>query len=225
MRRCAIVADMTRTTCLLLSILLATTACSERHRAEPTAPPPTPALTVAAPDPSRAILAARRAQQIEHLHEYWVAGNFPVNLETADMLNIFRDGQGRLCAIANLIYQSGYHALLEQTVRDDNHVALRDIHDGPLEDWMLASGLTHEEIVLVQGIGYEGMGGWNEGLRFELVEDVEAKIVRQTEELRTRLAAAEQQLRAQTDASLDLAVARLQADRAARSASVATAGR
>ena len=34
--------------------------------------------------------------------------------------------------------------------REDNFVRFADVHDGPLYDWLLTSGLTHHEIVAIQ---------------------------------------------------------------------------
>jgi hypothetical protein len=98
----------------------------------------------------RAQLAAHRAQQIAHLQAYGEAGQFPHNTTTAPSLHMFRDPEGRLCAVANLVQTDGRADLVETTVRDHNDLAVADVHDGPMMDWMVSSGLTQEELVAIQ---------------------------------------------------------------------------
>jgi hypothetical protein len=179
-------------------------------RATTTAVPTTMSVSDAG-DP-RAALAAQRALQIQRLHDYRLAARFPANVYVEGWLNVFQGEDGSLCAVANLIHQSGRDDLVAQVVRENNFVALRDVHDGPIMDWILASGLTHEETVMIQGIGYEfGVEGFNvpveqrQGQQWQLALDAKLKT------LQASLALAEQTLRAQTEESLDLAVARLTA--------------
>ena len=42
---------------------------------------------------------------------------------------------------------------------ENNEVRLADVQEGPLWDWMIGSGLTHDEIAMVQG-AMEWSGGW-----------------------------------------------------------------
>jgi hypothetical protein len=114
------------------------------------------ALGTAAPGPSidrasvRANLAAHRAEQIARLHAYAEAGQFPHNTAVAPSLHMFRDAAGRYCAVANLVHRDGRDDLVEATVRDQNDLAIADVHGGPMMDWVLASGLTQEELVRIQ---------------------------------------------------------------------------
>jgi hypothetical protein len=105
------------------------------------------------PDPDAALrsqLAAHRQQQIERLHAYAVTGQFPHNLTSPDSIHIFRDADGRYCAVANLVHQDGRDELVEATVRDRNDLAIHDVHDGPMMAWILESGLTKEELERIQ---------------------------------------------------------------------------
>lgn len=199
---------------LAISMVLAMSmaACSERVRAGRTTASTTAhdnddrddtndAASVADPAAeqaaTRAKLAAQRQLQLQRLHDYTLAGQFPINEVSTGYLNVFVDAAGRLCAVANLIHLSGGDALVAATVRKDNYIALRDVHEGPLMDWVLGSGLTHEEVVLIQGIGYEP-------IVFEIDRAQE-----QIQRLRDRLHDAEVRLIADTEKSLDVAVARL----------------
>jgi hypothetical protein len=187
------------------------------------------AAATAAPAPAnddasavRAELAQRRDEMITALHTYWMRGAFPVNVYLPDTVNIFRDGVGHLCAVANLVHASGRDDLVDAQVVADNYIRLKDLGtDGPLADWILGSGFTREELVDLQGAGYEYMQPKinveapqlqlaNEQLNGPNLE----KLLAERTALRTRLAAAEQKLRADSDASLDVAAARLVAARA-----------
>ncbi len=98
----------------------------------------------------RATLAAHRAEQIERLHAYAVAGEFPHNVTTPGDLHMFRDAEGRYCAVANLVHRDGRDDLVEATVRERNDLAIADVHDGAMMKWVLESGLTQEELARIQ---------------------------------------------------------------------------
>ena len=96
-------------------------------------------------------LATRRAQVISWLHEYTEAAVFPTD-SLGRPLSVFEDEHGVRCPMAELIYRSGRADLVEATKRDNNTVRLRDVTSGPLLDWMVSSGLTRDEIAMVQGV-------------------------------------------------------------------------
>ncbi len=98
----------------------------------------------------RAQLAEHRTRELAHLHEYGVAGQFPHNTTTAPSLHMFRDPEGRLCAVADLIQTDGRGDLVEATVLAQNDVAIADVHGGAMMDWIVRSGLTQEELVRIQ---------------------------------------------------------------------------
>jgi hypothetical protein len=98
----------------------------------------------------RAQLAQHRAQQIARLTGYAQRAEFPHNFDKPTSAHIFRDGAGRLCAVANLVHQDGRDDLVDATVREHNDLAIGDVNDGPMLDWILASGLTQEELVRIQ---------------------------------------------------------------------------
>lgn len=104
---------------------------------------------VAAPATSSNELAARRAQLISWLHDYRVAGIYPS--DGTRPISVFVDDRGVRCPMAEMIHMSGRDDLVEAVHRENNALRLADVHSGPLFDWMLASGLTQEEAILVQG--------------------------------------------------------------------------
>src|SRR5438128_2403343 len=103
-----------------------------------------------ADDALRTRLAAHRAQQIERLHAYAVAGQFPHNTTSPTPVHIFRDADGRYCAVANLVHQDGRDDLVAATVRENNDLAVHDVHGGQMMDWIVESGLTQDELERIQ---------------------------------------------------------------------------
>lgn len=147
-------------------------------------------------DALRAQLAAARAQQIARLRDYRAAGFFPLNrVDPTAKINVFVDPDtGALCAVANLMSLSGKDQLVRDTAARNNLIRLADVQNGPLVDWILHSGLTHEEVVFIQ----EPYEPYRSGFEDEEIE-----------RLRAHFVAVEEQLLRDNDASLDLAVDRL----------------
>ncbi len=116
-------------------------------------------------------------------------------------LAVFIDDKGVRCPMAELVHKSGRDDLVDAVRREGNAARLEDVHDGPLLDWMLASGLTQEEIALVQGaMDLPSM-------RLEVTPDYE--LVEARAEVRGRLDTAERALAQNTAHGLDVAMARL----------------
>ena len=89
-------------------------------------------------------LAQHRAQMLGWLTEYTEAGVFPTD-EAGLPVSVFKDSHGVRCPMAELIFRSGHADLVDAIAAEDNHARLADVHDGPVHDWMLGSGLTHDE--------------------------------------------------------------------------------
>jgi len=156
------------------------------------------------PSDLRAQLAAHRAVQIERLHAYAEAGQFPHDYTIAPSLHMFRDADGRLCAVANLVYRDGVDDLVESTVKSDNAIAVADVKEGPMLDWILGSGLTQEELARIQlpaPVLMPQQAAVGEAMS-------EAQMIAM---VRAHVAAVEAELRSGEARSLDLAVARYQA--------------
>ena len=109
-----------------------------------------PAPRATATPANVAELAGRRAQMLQWLHEYTEDGVYPTD-EAGMPLSVFRDARGVLCPMAALIARSGHGELVDAVARTNNRLRLADVHDGPLYDWMLSSGLTRDEIIMIQG--------------------------------------------------------------------------
>jgi hypothetical protein len=161
------------------------------------------------PASSRDDLAHRRSQQIQRLHDYRVAAVFPTD-NRGLYLSVFRDQRGRPCPMAALIEQSGNRALVDRIVVENNQLRLADVHGGPLLDWMVNSGLTQEEVDLVQGaLTIDEMRGMQQYFTEPTLTVTEQVILTARREIVRRLEDIEARLVAQTSHSLDVATTRL----------------
>ena len=98
----------------------------------------------------RAALVKRRAHNLAAFHAYWTGGVYPHNSYRVGPLNVWRDENGHFCAAATMIDKDGQHDLAEQTANTNVNIRLLDVTSGPLMDWMLTSGLTIEDIDMIQ---------------------------------------------------------------------------
>jgi len=150
----------------------------------------------------RAHLLHRRTQQIERLRTYAEAGVFPINDAQPGLQNIFMDEQGRRCAMADLIWRDGAQDLVRKTARSHNDVQLATVREGPLMDWIVLSGLTLEEVGLIQEPDFFISDDLPEPTREEL-------IAAEQERLRWHFIAAADRLEVYTDANIALSLSRL----------------
>jgi len=127
----------------LLVVALCTSAYGRTVQSEDSVPEPT-LIDV------RDALAKRRALQIKRLRAYKEARLFPRNRVSDGVINVFRDEDGLLCAVANLIWLDGDLELVEETAKDSNTIKMGTLESGPLYDWILYSGFTRDEIAAIQ---------------------------------------------------------------------------
>lgn len=75
----------------------------------------------------------KRYALLDVLHTYWTRGQFPRNTEVSGRNPVFRDSDGRLCAVGYLIAESAGLAQAE-AIDDDYHLAhIRDIEADVLD--------------------------------------------------------------------------------------------
>lgn len=210
---------------LLALALLSTTACSSSHAAPSIATPAPVAATAsttasatataaAKPDVASTAmyeLAARRAQMIGWLREYREAGQYPTDA-SGRVASVFVGVNGVRCPMAELLHKSGRDDLVAAVARDNNIVRLADVRQGPLYDWMLASGLTLAEIDMVQGIAMIDYG-WME----DQVIETAPMILAGQAQVRGKIETVETALRNSTATSLAIVTKRLPAQRTVES--------
>lgn len=115
-------------------------------------------LQRAAPAELSAIQAAHRGLVIELLGQYGASLDFP-RLDSADgeRLPVFRDGAGRLCALAHLLDRTGRGELVERLAQANNGGWVVEFQAEPaLLDWMHSHGLSLAEVARIQGPGFGG---------------------------------------------------------------------
>ena len=181
-------------------------ACSSTHAA-PTVPAPAakpPELTSVVTD-----LATRRAQMLGWLREYREAGQYPTDA-SGRVASVFIGVNGVRCPMAELLHKAGRDDLVAAVARDNNAVRLADVHDGPLHDWMLSSGLTLDEINMVQGIARIDYG-WIENQVIPV--ETGPLILAGRAQVRGKIESVEVALRDNTGASLATAAKRIPAQR------------
>ena len=145
-------------------------------------------------------LGAQREMMIQRLRAYWTAGDFVQNPDPSGGPGHFiLDARGKPCPLASIILRSGRGDLVEEAARKNNNVKVVDLRDGPIVEWILQSGLTQEECILIQQPSLSGKEA--------------APIVREVEQRRlsSDLTGVERTLRDATERSLTLAVKRLMA--------------
>lgn len=101
-------------------------------------------------DDLRRALKEQRKVNLARFHDYRRHKVYPHNTYEPGMMNIWRDSDERLCAVATLVHLDGKDALVDKIALDQNFVRTADLTSGPLVDWMLTSGFTQEEIVMIQ---------------------------------------------------------------------------
>jgi hypothetical protein len=97
-----------------------------------------------------------RQTALTWLQQYRAAGVFPHNHVRPDQrVPVFVDSHGTPCAVGYLLLRSGYDDLVEEIVRADNLIRVRDLRDHPrLVGWLDAHGVTLAEAALIQP-GYD----------------------------------------------------------------------
>ena len=101
-------------------------------------------------DELRKELAAQRDLNLKRFHAYRKAGVYPHNSYEQGFVNVWRDDEEHLCAVANLVAKQGLDELVDATASEQNFVRIADIDEGPLLDWVLTSGFTQEEVAMIQ---------------------------------------------------------------------------
>ena len=96
-------------------------------------------------------LALRRDRNLHRLQDYIEGGRFPVNHYRDGIQAVLYDERSDIpCAMAALMILDGHREHLLEAARKHNHILIPALHEGPLFEWILYSGLTQEECALIQ---------------------------------------------------------------------------
>jgi hypothetical protein len=100
-------------------------------------------------------LRAARMKNIDRLHEYRMAGNFPINYDHPDrQLPCFLDRKGNLCAVANLIAKSEGIGMVQKITSRYKYATVSEMKMPELDQWIASSGLTRDEVITIQEPGF-----------------------------------------------------------------------
>lgn len=93
-----------------------------------------------------------RLHLIQLLDSYRAAGRFPINSYSRQRTPVFIDANNTYCAVAYLLQQTGQTAVAKRIAAANNLAWVKEIHDPALPVWQKASGLSLEELKLIQGV-------------------------------------------------------------------------
>jgi MYXO-CTERM domain-containing protein len=93
-----------------------------------------------------------RALAIERIREYRLRGEFPHGAadQPPGHVPTFIDAEGRACAMAQLVIESGHRDVAMAIARDENHARVPEITHPALGPWLDANGITLEEATRIQ---------------------------------------------------------------------------
>ena len=95
-------------------------------------------------------LQAERERNLDRLHEYWVAGEFPHNTHVPWRQPVFIDRDGRACAVGYLMIESGWDDEARAISERENLAYLPNMKSPAVAEWVAQSGLTAEEAAWIQ---------------------------------------------------------------------------
>lgn len=98
-----------------------------------------------------AALRLARADNLDRLHRYRLAGEFPRNSgHPGERVPYFIDDDGILCAVGHLVVESGFADVARDIADSENNTRLLAMTHPALPAWIAASGLTAEECARIQ---------------------------------------------------------------------------
>jgi len=104
-------------------------------------------------------VAARRSALIHQLRAYAEAMVFPKNRDYSVRRPCFIDADGNACAVGYLMLHNGFAAEAHYVSEHMNYAYVKEIPRSLLEEWVAASGLSAEEMALIQP-GYPPEQTW-----------------------------------------------------------------
>lgn len=102
-----------------------------------------------------------RLASIRWLYTYANAGIFPHNYFHSQRIPVFIDPEGRACAVGYLMLHTGAEDLAREVARTNNNIHIRQINDARFEQWVESSGLSLDELALIQP-GYRPENIWRQ---------------------------------------------------------------
>ena len=96
-------------------------------------------------------LRQARSRNLDQLHAYWLKARFPRNYDHPERHTpCFIDRDGRVCAVAHLLIESGQVDLARKIVVNANDARVGQMKFPELNAWAAESGLSAEELAFIQ---------------------------------------------------------------------------
>jgi hypothetical protein len=95
-------------------------------------------------------LRESRLKNLNVLHQYIMTGIFPINTKYINRRPCFIDEKNTYCAVGFLMKESGADVMARDIQRTQNYSYLKDIKHSELVSWVQHSGLTVDELALIQ---------------------------------------------------------------------------
>ncbi len=92
-----------------------------------------------------------RAHLLALLDGYRLDGKFPMNYYRRERIPVFIDEHGTHCAVGYLMLMTGEEEMAQRISKADNYAWVKDIRDPGVAAWQQASGLSVEDLKLIQG--------------------------------------------------------------------------
>lgn len=95
-------------------------------------------------------LQLTRKHYLDEMHHYAVSGIFPRNYERPGYSPCFIDRDRRNCAVAHLVIFSGHTEVAYKIAAVANYAYIPQMNFPELDDWTAQTGLSKEELSLIQ---------------------------------------------------------------------------
>jgi hypothetical protein len=142
---------------MFVSAVAATGCPSSTSAVVPVNPKPVPVVVKLDRAQVRAKLAERRQEMFQRFLAYREGRIYPINeLPGGGFRHVWVDNYGNLCAAATLISGDWGRDASAAVGIENVEIKVADVKSGPIEDWILLSGLAKHELVAIQVPGWQG---------------------------------------------------------------------
>jgi hypothetical protein len=91
-----------------------------------------------------------RKKHLDNLHRYYTRAQYPMNTKYKGRRPCFIDEEGTTCAVAQLLIDDGQEELARKISSCTNYAYIGEMNYQELKAWQESSGLTMEELGLIQ---------------------------------------------------------------------------
>lgn len=104
------------------------------------------------PDPA---MQSARLHQLDVLRDYRRSRGFPRNTVSRRPAPVFIDDDGRRCAVAHLMIESGASEAAQHVAATTPYARIHELDPEPLDHWARPNGLARDELARIQPYYYE----------------------------------------------------------------------